>query len=1151
MKKPRNTPEGWKYLFPQLNLKMKLSLLFLFTTILQLQAGLGYAQKTKITLNMSKASVLEVINEIESISEFKFFYSKGELNLNREVDIQVKQQPLGKVLKSLFFNSKVDYKIIDRQVVLKASKAIQPTTQSVVTPKVVQFQVSGTIIDTEGMPLPGASIVEKGTSNGTQTDFDGNFDLAVKDQNAVLVVSYLGFSTKEVSLAGQSQLNITLEESAAGLDEVVVVGFGTQKSSKVISAVAQVTNEQLNIEERPVTSVQGALLGAVPGLKGSFGSGSPGATPNLSIRGTSTLNNASLLVIIDGFEGSLTDINPQSIESVSVLKDAAAVAVYGARGANGVLLVTTKNTSRNEKVSVAYNMSNSIQTPSRLPGLLNSMELMEFSNVAAGEGNEIFGEDVLQLARENFYPDTNWADALYKDLAVQQSHNLSIVGGSEKTGYLIGAGYLDQEGLSLGSDEFKRLNLRIKVDTDVTDWLTTGINALISNRKTTSVPIAGSANVRGLPFYPVTSVDGLWVDKGNPGEVNPVAQAASGSFNEVDKDAINLQLYAKIKPFKNLVFEERVSIIKENQNTRNWTNVYDYVTFDFTDPDSYTNPDSANRTYVYGSPEARSLTLTSEGNYNFRTLSTLNYNLDSDVHSLGVLLGFQSETGEYEMFRAGRTGFLLDNVIDLSLGEIADPTIGGGLGTTSSRGGNETTLSYFGRVTYDYKSRYLMEASFRVDGSSFFLDNNRYGFFPAVSVGWNVAKEPFFSNVEFVDQFKLRASYGVSGDDSGVGASSIQLVNLNVSGYPIGGEIAPSLVLGSTSSQDLKWETATTLNLGLDASIWKGKLQFSAEYFNSNREDILDFVVTPTEFGFGSVPANLYSARSWGWEFSATHKNKIGDVNYWVSANISDYDNEITDVAGNETIDFAVGQSISDRLGYVTDGFFDSQDEIDGYVGADGTTVIDQSNVGGAYVGGFKYIDQPTIDTDGDGVMDTGDGAITADDRVIIDKNSAVNLNFGLNLGLQYKGLTLSARFYGALDNNQWWSGADAHEPFLGSGNAYSFQLDYWSPDNPNALFPTPQGTGIQGYTSGVTHFIQDNEYIKLQNVTLSYDFGKKLLDRISFVDKLNLVLSLENVGTIWTNSPAYDYGWDPELGVGLLDYPLPMTTSLGLNVRF
>ncbi|MDO7172657.1 SusC/RagA family TonB-linked outer membrane protein [Mariniflexile sp. AS56] len=1013
-----------------------------------------------------------------------------------------------------------------------------------------QLQLTGVVTDSNGQPLPGANILEKGTSNGVQADFDGNFSIKVSSQKSILVVSYMGFTSKEISINNQKSLTITLEESISTLDEVVVVGFGTQKASTVVSAVSQVTGEQLNVEKRPVTNGYSALIGAVPGLVLSNNNGSPGALPSISVRGTSSLNDNGMLVIIDNFEGSLADIDPQTIESVSVLKDASAVAIYGARGANGVLLVTTKRTGKDKKSSISYNFNSSIQTKPELPTTLNSLEYMEFQNkIVPGT----WDQSALDLANSGFYPDTNWADELYENFALQQSHNLTFTGGSENTGYLMSASYLTQDGLAIGDDKYERLNLRLKIDTDITKWLSTGVNALISNTADTNVNSIGSVAVRGLPFFPVKTVDGLWVDNGTSNsETNHVANAASGSFNKSDTDRINLQLYAKLNPVKGLSLEERVSIIKTNSNARNWYNTYDRVALDPLDPDSYTNPDSVNRTYFDGSTEARSLTLTSFTSKTIRSLTSLTYELGKGKHNAKAFLAMQTETGENQTLQTGRESFLFDNIIALGQGQIINTSIGG-LGNSETRAGNASTLSYFGRFNYSFDNKYLIEASFRRDGSSYFTKNNQFAFFPSVAVGWVASKEKFLSNVDFIQQLKFRASYGTAGSDGGLGSVTQQLVSFDATGYPIGGETAPRIFVSNFVNPNLVWETSTIFNIGVDASLFKGKLQFEADYFNNKRSDILALIQgTAYEYGFGDAQGNPYDVESWGWELNATHKNKIGNLSYKVSGNISNYDNKITRITEDAlNPNFQVGQSVNDRYGLVTDGFFDSQDELDSYVATDGVTAINQSGVGGSYIGGYKYVDQLTIDTDGDGIMDAADGIINGDDRIIIDKNSDTNLNFGFNIGVSYKNLSLSARFYGTFDNNQYWNDNSVTQPFLGNSVPYSYQLDYWSPTNTNAIFPVPLDLSNQTYSTSIDRMIIDAEYIKLQNVTLNYDFDQKILSKLSFIKSMNIYLSMENLGVVWTNSPVFDEGWDPELGVSNVDYPLPFTTAIGLNVKF
>jgi TonB-linked SusC/RagA family outer membrane protein len=1005
--------------------------------------------------------------------------------------------------------------------------------------------ITGHIQDAYGESLVGVSVVVKGTTIGTITDINGNFNLKVPVDASTLLFSFIGMETQEVALKDKSIINIVMKDELEGIDEVVVVGFGVQKSSAVVSSVAQITTEELNVSQRPVTSGAAALVGAVPGLVVTTSSGAPGSTPSLSIRGTSTTNDddADMLVIIDNFEGSLSDIDPQTIESVSVLKDASAVSIYGARGANGVLLVTTKNTGKDRKTIVTYNFNASVQSQPRVGGLVNSLEYMNYQN----EIQEFWGNDeawdatAVGYAEDGWYPDTDWADELYESGVVQQSHNLTVTGGSKNTGYLISAGYFSQDGLAVGDDYFERYNLRLKIDSDITDWLTIGANALISNTIDNDIVTNSGNNLRGLPMYPVKSDDGYWVSNGtSDATYNVVADASSGSFEKTDQDRYNVQMYVQLKPLKGLTFEQRASVIKTNYNNRDWNNVYDIVSLDATDIDSYTNADSENRTYYYGDSDARSLYMSTFQGKDIKTLSSVTYDFRKSKHTAKVFAAMQTESGEDDEWGTGVEGFEFDNVISLDQGDEATDDYTNGVYET--RGGNATTLSFFGRLNYNYADKYLLEGTFRADASSYFTDSNKWGYFPSAAVGWVASREDFMSDVNWIQLLKVRASYGSTGDDGSLGSQTQQLVSFSAAGYPIGGVESSQIYISSYVNEDLKWETATIFNVGIDASLFDGKFQFEYDYFINNRSDIIAAnTSTATEYGFGDGYGNYYSVKSWGWEANATYKNKIGNFGYKVSGNISWYDNEITELTDDAISDnFQVGQSVNDRYGYETDGFFDDQDEIDNNFASDGVTQIDQS-IDDARIGGFKYVDQ------------NDDGIINSDDKVILEANSDRNWNMGLNLSVNYKNLSLSSRIYGALYRKQWLNSNFSAMPFLGDGAPFKYMLDAWSVDNPDAMFPFPESTDpVLDYNTSVDRFLIDSEYIKCQNITLNYNFGQGLLTRLGGVIKtMNVYVSAENVGVIWTNNPLYDDGWDPELGMGSIKYPMPFTLAAGLSVKF
>ena len=1137
---------GRRYLFirkgNELNFrKMKLTVLFSFLILSGTWAN-TFSQETKLSMKLIDVSVQDVIREIENKTDFFFLYQDEVFEEDQKVTIDVENKSLDEVLAELEKQTSVKVEVAEHQIILKSV----PTLRTAFSQQKTRT-VTGVVSDVNGEPIPGAAVMVVGSTTGTVTDLDGNFHLTIPEGAETLQVSFVGMETQQISIGNKSEFVVVLESALTDIDEVVVVGYGTQKSSAVVSSVAQVSSQELNVEQRPVTNIASSLAGAIPGLVVTTNSGSPGSSPTLTVRGTSTTNDndADALVIIDNFEGSLSDIDPQTIESVTVLKDASAVAIYGARGANGVILVTTKNTGRNKRASVSYNFNASLQFQPSVGELVNSYEYMSYQNeIDTYWGDEATWDDTaLGYAKDGWYPDTDWADELYESGVMQQSHNLTITGGSDNTGYLLSAGYLQQDGLAVGSDYYKRYNLRLKIDSDITDWLTVGANALISNEIDKNVVTISGNNLRGLPMYPVISDDGYWVDNGTGGGYNVVAEASCGSFDKTDQDRYNVQMYLRLKPIKGLTFEENVSVIKTNYNNRDWDDVYDIVSLDANDIDSYTNPDSENRTYYYGDSDARALYMNTYQGKTIKTLSSVTYDFQRGNHTAKAFAAMQTESGEADLWGAGVEGFTFDNVISLDQGDDATDNSGYSNGVYESRGGNSTTLSFFGRLNYSFADKYLIEGTFRADASSYFTESNKWGYFPSAALGWVASRENFMSDVNWIQLLKLRASYGSTGDDGNLGSVTQQLVAFSSSGYPIGGNEASQIYVSSFVNENLKWETSTILNMGVDASLFDGKFQFEYDYFINNRTDILDEISsTAYEYGFGDYDGNPYSVRSWGWELNATYKNRINDFGYQISGNISWYDNKLTEVTEDAQSDnFQEGQSVNDRYGYETDGFFDNQDEIDNNFASDGVTLIDQS-IDDAHIGGFKYVDQ------------NDDGIINSDDRVILEDNSDRNWNLGLNLSVNYKNFTLSTRLYGALYRKQWLNSSFSAMPFLGGGAPFKYMLDSWSESNPDALFPFPESSSaaVLSYATNVDRFIIDSEYIKCKNITLNYDFGKGILNKFrGAVKSMNMYVSAENVGVIWTNNPLHDDGWDPESGMGSITYPMPFTLAVGLNVKF
>ncbi|MEQ9289183.1 MAG: TonB-dependent receptor [Cyclobacteriaceae bacterium] len=1136
-----------------------------------------------ITVNLKNTNLEEAFMVIGEKTNFNFQYNK-KLASKRSLKGSFSEVSLGELLRFISQETSLSFKRINETIHVSKSRTNKASVAEIMDTQLLRedIQVTGKVTGDDGEGLPGVNVLVEGTTNGAITDLEGNYKLTAPDQGT-LVFSFVGYNSKNIAIQGRAKINVQLAPDVTELSEIIVVGYGAQENRKVSVAASQINTEELEIDRRPVPNIQSALIGTVPGLIMEQSSGKLGQEVGIQVRSTSALQSKGALILIDGFEGTMSDLAPSAIASVTVLKDAAATAIYGARGANGVVLVTTKGTKRNENLSLSYSFNHSIQTPAQTAELANSLLFMEFSNEAVvnetlrnnpGTDPSTIGlpysDEEIARAASGFYPETQWVDQLYSENAGQTAHNIGITGGSKNSGYFINMGLLDQNGLLAGSDNFKRYNLRVNIDTDITDWLTVGTNTSIVHTNLNNVPVSEGSSIRGKPFFPVKTADGIYVDKGAAGgEPNPVGQANSGSYDREKRDALNLQLYTKITPFKGLVLEERVSFVRTNSTRDIWNTPYEYVFLDM-DLNQVGDP-------IQPVAADRNLELRSGRRYRINSLTTARYEKSfNENHNFNLLLGLQTTREERREQRAGKANFILDNIQDLSLGQepltlnVAglygldsdDPLASEPSGITSRVWDNRTTLSYFSRLSYDFKGRYNAEFNFRADASSNFGKNNQWGYFPALSFAWNVSEEGFMTDMNFVDFLKIRTSWGQNGDDGNL--DFIERAIFNTNGYALGGVIVPTINLGNSVNQDLKWETSEKINLGLDFSLWEGKLALNADYFIDKRSDIITQRLISLESGLAAgVLDNVYDAESWGWELEIGHKNNFGDLNVFANFNLSYYNSEITNTDGTSPLN-PREEGYQDQglpifgnwFGYQTDGYFDNQAEMDAHVDDNGNP-IDQSNVVshgdglGRYLGGFKYVDQLTVDTDNDGVPDAKDGIINADDRIILKKNAVDNYRMGFNFGAAYKGFSFSARLYGVLSAYEWWNNGDYLNPFTGDRASYIYQTDTWRPDNPNALFPQATATNIIPFERYVSDLIQTNAYVKLKNINLAYSFNQNVLDKLKFITSLQVYMSVENLGVLWTNSPSHDKGWDPELGTGDFRYPLPLTTSFGLNLKF
>lgn len=1017
--------------------------------------------------------------------------------------------------------------------------------------------IRGTIKDIHGDILVGATISIKGTPVGTTSDENGNFSLTISDDVSFFVISYIGYVEQEIEIGDQTSFDIILEEQSTQLSEVVIVGYGKQSRYKVSSALQQISTEELEVDKRPISTIESALVGSIPGLVLTQSSGQLGDAANIQIRSVASLNNNNALILVDGIEASIENINPNDIETVTVLKDASSTSIYGTKGANGVVLLTTKGGRATNKMDLTFSTNLSIQSAGNTADMLNSEQFMNaFNSARTNENpnlNPTYSEEDIARAASGFYPETNWVQELYNETAIQSSQNLSLQGGANKLKYFLGLGYLSQDGISQGPDNLERITFRIKVDSDINDWLTVGANAFNANRTLNNLPVSSNNGLRGQPFFPVRldtgPYAGSYVFKGSTSnENNPIAKVNSGSYDRTDTDELNLQLYAKVSPLKGLSIEGRVSYIKRNSAQTIWDNPYEYIILD---PDDL-SPEGQPVPFL---SEDRSITEARALSQRVNSWLLATYDRSFDKHNVNLLVGYQAESGDGSEITAARNGFILDNLQSLSLGTSIpnDLTFGNASTFTLER----SVISYFSRVSYDYEGKYLAELSFRADASSNFI-NEKWAYSPALSVGWNMKQESFLSDVESVTSLKLRTSWGKNVEDNILGLVNREVVIFNPSGIGFGNQVQPTILLANSINPDLSWETSEKFNVGIDLVLWDGLLNFSGDYFIDNRKDMIAPVQTSIEGGLTSVDINgtvrggildnVYDAKSSGWEFSIGHASEIGPVQLVAGLNLSSYTSELingpTQITNRERLqESGLTPIFGSFYGYQTDGYFDSQEEIGDWRNDNGD-VIDQSQVvtagrDGKYIGGYRFVDQ------------NNDGLVDATDRVIILDDPVDNFRIGGNVRLSYQGFSLGLRFYGVLQAHEWLNSSSNVNAFASSGvTPFSYQIDTWREDNQDAIFARSY-VNSRPYVAEVSDLIVNRDYIRFKNVNLSYTLSDELIDRMKVLKGLNVFLSFENLGVIWTNYPLHEYGFDPELGSQGFNYPQSLKSSIGANIIF
>ena len=1016
--------------------------------------------------------------------------------------------------RSIFKQNKLPLLLIALAFPVSVTTSSLYATTTEVTITQQKKAINGVVFD-GGLnePLIGANVVVKGTTNGTVTDLDGKFTLEAAP-NDILVISSIGFKSLEIKASDAAKGKITLQEDTQALDEVVVVGYGVQKKANLTGSVAHISAEA--IESRSVASVSAALAGQIPGVTAIQSSGAPGSqTASITIRGTNSINGGSPLVIVDGVPGSMNTIDPQDIESLTVLKDAASSAIYGVHAANGVILITTKKGKKGDKARINYSGSVAWSSPVALLKFLGAGDYAMLYNEAVKNENPNailpYTEEDIQNYRNGTLPDTDWYDETFKKNALETYHNLSINGGSEKTSYNASIGYTRQDGL-IDVNKYDRFNGRISVDSDINKWLTAGLN-VSGYRGTKNDGWEGYASLRQYcnrlaPIYPVYNDDGSFYYSGLN---NPVAHLNNTGFTRQVDQQLNATAYAKVNILPELNVKALFSVRNDTRNNEGFKKLLEYGT--------------GNNTFNSGLREGYQKYY----DWNWYTTQVLaNYNKTFGKHSLTALAGFEQIYYNYKYTEATRKGGGNDELTE-SLNTLDKSS------QTNKNGGHETARrSYFGRVQYDFNNKYLFEANLRADASSRFPKDSRWGYFPSVSAGWRITEESFVkdADIKWLSNLKIRAGWGQTGNEE-LSDSDIypSIATYAYGSYMFGNSLYSTAYETRYVNSQLKWATVTNYEGAIEAGFLNNRLGFELAVYKKKTKDMLLYLPVQGVLGMDAPAQNAGSMQNTGFDLSLFHNNRINkDFSYAVNLNIAYVKNKITDMCGTEGENpddskywYLEGYALGSFYGYEAIGYFNTEEEL----------ANDAKRTGTEQLGDIKY-----RDLNNDGKIDA------ANDRKVIGKDKP-SWTGGLNIALYYKDFDFSAFFQGAFDVYGYYTGESSYA-FYNSGKVLERHLDRWTPENHNASYPRiTKDSQINFSTS--SFWLQDASYVRLKNISLGYNIPSVLTQKIG-IDKVKVYISGENLLTF-----SGLEGIDPEAPASNRGayYGNVKKVSLGLKVSF
>ena len=1110
----------------QLFRKMRTTCLLILVFASSLFATNVNSQVAKVSLSIKNSNLIQVLNAIERQTDYLFVYNKDEIDLNREINMEVKDQSVATVLSGIFQSTGISYAMEGNNIVLfnKVNNLQQQ-----------QKSVSGKVTDNSGVGLPGVSVVVKGTTTGVITDMEGKYSVPKIPDNAILQFSFVGMKSQEFTVGNKTTINVTLIENAIGIEEVVAIGYGTVKKSDLTGSVSSVKTNEL--QQTPMTSIDQGLVGRASGVQVTQTSGMPGAVASIRVRGSSSLQGGNEpLYVIDGFpvySGSgfgntggnvqmsgLSTVNPNDIESIEILKDAAATAIYGARAANGVVLITTKTGKKGHDV-VSFEANYGIQNITKKIDVMGAQEYAALVNEAYTNDKLTAPYDATRLAEiAKLGRGTDWQDEIFR-VGKTQNYQLTFSGGDEKTSYAISGSYFDQQGVIINSN-FKRYSTRLNLDRKINEVFKIGTNFSISHTINNAIAtdsggetgvITGALKMN--PILPVYSnpLTGEYMQVNTPGtlEPNPVATAKEQIFNNATSRILG-DIFGEWKIAEGLVAKVTIGA--------------DVV---------YDKSNQYTPSTIYQSNGKATGTIGVNRSINWLNENTLNWTkVFNKIHSFNILGGFTMQQNNTEYVMASSSSFVNNIMTYNNLGA------GALYNQPGSSAEQWNLMSYLSRVNYTLMNRYLFSVNARVDGSSRFGTNNKYGFFPSGSFGWRVTEERFMQSLKkTITNLKIRGSYGFTGNtEIGVYQS---LATLGNASWMIGNQLVSGFYPNRIPNPDLRWERTGQLDFGFDLGLYQNRIRFTADYYRKKTTDLLYDVSVPSVSGYQTMLKNIGSVENKGIELSIESDNFTGAFRWNTAFNISFNKNKVLELGGEsykempngddhlKTGSFRrliVGQPIGVFYGYRFDGIFQNTDE----------TAKQTSSTSPIGVGLRRY-----KDLNGDGKIDA-----TNDREILGDANP--KFFGGLTNTFSYKNIELTCFFQYCSGNKIFNYNAIGSETPTGGENVYADLVNRWTPTNPSNIYPKAN-TNRAVLVSD--RFVEDGSYVKFKTLSLSYNFQNL---KIKNIQGIKIYVTGQNLLT-WTNYRGYD----PEVsyrGASTLQagedyggYPQSRTIMMGVKI--